>query len=134
MLPSLISLRRARTPSAEDLFSSAPGPTFTDDLRNLHGDDPDTIIVYNSRRYGALEFRTADVKGEEERRKFAHYLSNASILLAELVSGRCEERHREGEINGEDTWGTAGGRWWIGAEEEQQWAVGGEAVLELGAG
>ncbi|KAF1999734.1 hypothetical protein P154DRAFT_436327 [Amniculicola lignicola CBS 123094] len=83
MLPSRISIRRPfETP--EDIFSSSLGGIFTDDLQNQHGDDPTTIIIYRSLRFGDLEFRTADVNGEEQRRKFAHYLWNAGILMAEL--------------------------------------------------
>jgi hypothetical protein len=127
-LPSLISLRRptSRELSPEDIFSSSLGGIFTDDLQNQHGDDPDTVIVYRSARYGDLEFRTADVNGEEQRRKFANYLWNAGILMAEITGGRGEleeEEKREG-----------GGGWWLGEEEEGMWSVRGHTVLELGAG
>ncbi|KAH7382201.1 putative methyltransferase-domain-containing protein [Pyrenochaeta sp. MPI-SDFR-AT-0127] len=107
-LPSLISLRRpASAPlEPEDIFGSSLGSIFTDDLQNQHGDDPETVILYRSAKYGELEFRTADVNCEEQRRKFAHYLWNAGVLMGELVSGR----------------------------EEKRWRVQGETVLELGAG
>jgi len=140
-LPSLISLRHPNnTPlSPEDIFGSSLGGIFTDDLQNQHGDDADTVILYrpSNPRYPKLEFRTADVNGEEERRKFAHYLWNAGVLMAELVGGRmrvdadeAEGRHtRDGD---EERW--EDGEWWMSEEEERAWSVEGEQVLELGAG
>ncbi|KAF2175672.1 hypothetical protein K469DRAFT_723874 [Zopfia rhizophila CBS 207.26] len=140
MLPSLIALRRPpdQPPSAEDIFSSSLGGIFTDDLQNQHGDDLDTIIVYRSQKYGELEFRTADVSGEEQRRKFAHYLWNAGILMAELVGGR--PRENESRHSGifmqhhyeEDGW--KDGKWWVGEEEDKLWNVQSETAMELGAG
>ncbi|KAF2106135.1 putative methyltransferase-domain-containing protein [Lophiotrema nucula] len=110
LLPSLISLHRQddEPPSAEDIFSSSLGGIFADDLQNAHGDDPFTTIIYRSEKYGDLELRTADVNGEEQRRKFAHYLWNAGILMAEF--------------------------WWINQEEEKLWSMKGQIILELGAG
>ena len=92
----------------EDIFASAPGFLFTDDLRNIHG-DPDSVIIYKSRRFGDIELRTANPEGEDERRLFSHYLWNASLLMAKLISSR------------------KGG-------EGGEWSVEGEKVLELGAG
>jgi hypothetical protein len=138
LLPSLISLRRPpeNPESSEDIFSSSLGGIFTDDLQNQHGDDPDTVIVYRSRRYGDLEFRTADVNGEEHRRKFAHYLWNAGILMAELIGGNPDVRGEHNRDSGvamveEDI---AQDKWWVTEEEEKAWSVRGETVLELGAG
>lgn len=88
----------------EDIFASAPGLIFTDDLRNSHG-SPDSALIYKSSTFGDIELRTADPQGEEERRLFSHYLWNAGVLLAERV----------GAGDGE-------------------WRVKGERVLELGAG
>jgi hypothetical protein len=129
LLPSLISLRypESHVLEVEDIYSSTLGTVFKDDLQNQHGDDPDTVIVYKNARYGDLEFRTADVNGEEQQRKFAHYLWNAGILMAELVGGRPEE-----DTDDEDGW--KNGEWWIDGEEEKKWRVQGERVLELGAG
>jgi hypothetical protein len=130
LLPSLITLRHptSHVLEPEDIFGSTLGSIFTDDLQNQHGDDPDTIIVYKNARHGELEFRIADVNGEEQRTKFAHYLWNAGILMAELIGGRPEGREEE---EGE---GWKEGEWWIGEEEEKFWGVQGERVLELGAG
>lgn len=106
-MPSLIDLVRVIPPDREDdpedIFASAPGLIFTDDLRNIHG-DPESIVVYTSKRFGPIELRTADPEGERERRLFSHYVWNASIKLAELIS------------------------------TESDWSVDGETVLELGAG
>lgn len=126
-LPSLISLRRPTTHelSPEDIFSSSLGGIFTDDLQNQHGDDPDTVIVYRSAKFGDLEFRTADVNGEEQRRKFAHYLWNAGILMAEITGGKGVEDREGNEASGE---------WWLRDGEEEKWSVDCHRVLELGAG
>ncbi|KAH0391065.1 hypothetical protein KCU89_g14916, partial [Aureobasidium melanogenum] len=97
--------------SPEDIFASAPGFLFTDDLRNQHG-DPGSIIIYKSQRFSDISLTTADPNGEEERTLFSHYLWNAGILLAERVSGQRL----------------------LNDEEEKQWSVQGHNVLELGAG
>lgn len=141
LLPSLISLRHppSQSPTAEDIFSSSLGSIFTDDLQNQHGTDADTTIIYNSRKFGNLEFRTADVNGEEQRRKFAHYLWNAGILMAELVGGQGDAR-KEGRDSGvwvpssNRTEAGEGNEWWVSEEEEKCWDVNRATVLELGAG
>lgn len=135
LLPTLIDLRRpeGKELDPEDIFGSSLGGVFTDDLQNQHGDDVDTVIVYKSAVHGNLEFRTADINGEEERRKMAHYLWNAGVLMAELVGGRPPE----GEPARIDVFGNEGwkdGAWWVGAGEEEKWRVKGESVVELGAG
>lgn len=137
-LPSLIDLRRPvdRPLAPEDIFGSSLGGAISDDLQNQHGEDPDTVVLYRNAKYGELELRTADFNGEEQRRKFAHYLWNAGILMAELVTGRA--RHRSAQavekcIDDDPTYWEDGG-WWTGEEEEKQWNVEGETVLELGAG
>lgn len=137
-LPSLISLRRpASAPlEPEDIFGSSLGGIFTDDLQNQHGDDPETVVLYRNAKYGQLQLRTADVNGEEQRRKFAHYLWNAGVLMGELVAGRSAEcptgnREIDGEDD-EDRW--KDGEWWTSIDEEKQWSVEGQTVLELGAG
>lgn len=95
----------------EDIFASAPGFLFTDDLRNSHGDS-DAIIFYKSKRFGEIELRTADPSKENERQLFSHYLWNAGVLMAERISG---ERL-------------------LSDAERKQWSVGEQTVLELGAG
>lgn len=88
----------------EDIFAAAPGLIFTDDLRTMHGDDT-SVLVYRSKRFGEIELRTADPEKENDRKLFAHYLWNAGIKMAELIS-----------------------------DEGSRWSVHGERVLELGAG
>ena len=89
----------------EDIFAAAPGLIFPDDLRNIHG-DPDSTIVYKSARFGDIELRTSDPENEDERKLFGHYLWNAGIKLAELIS----------------------------QEDHGAWSVQGKKVIELGAG
>ncbi|KAK1092710.1 hypothetical protein LTR48_003812 [Friedmanniomyces endolithicus] len=96
-----------RDEEPEDIFASAPGLIFTDDTRNQHG-DPGSIIVYKSKRFGDIELTTVDPEREDERQLFSHYLWNAGIKTAELISSP--------------------------AAEEAHWSVKGERVLELGAG
>ncbi|KAK0842540.1 hypothetical protein LTS02_016425 [Friedmanniomyces endolithicus] len=96
-----------RDEEPKDIFASAPGLIFTDDTRNHHG-DPGSIIVYKSKRFGDVELRTVDPEREDERQLFSHYLWNAGIKMAELISST--------------------------AAEEAHWSVKGERVLELGAG
>jgi hypothetical protein len=138
LLPSLINLRRPlNTPlEPEDIFGSSLGGIFTDDTQNQHGDDPNTVILYRNAKFGELELRVADVNGEEQRRKFAHYLWNAGVMMAELVSGRVEGGDLGANGKGllEDEEGWKDGQWWTDKEEEKQWSVEGETVLELGAG
>jgi hypothetical protein len=132
ILPRLVSLRRpADTPlSPEDIFGSSLGGIFTDDLQNQHGDDPDTVILYRNAKYGELELRVADVNGEEQRRKFAHYLWNAGVMMGELVTGRGGDNAKD--IEEDEGW--KDGEWWTDEAEEKQWSVAGQTVLELGAG
>lgn len=89
----------------EDIFASAPGFLYPDDTRNQHG-DPGSTIVYKSPRFGNVELKTADPAGEGERQLFSHYLWNAGIKMANLISD----------------------------PDEPHWAVHDESVLELGAG
>ena len=135
LLPTLIEVRQPEGKDLDpaDIFGSSLGGVFTDDLQNQHGDDPDTVIVYKNARHGNLEFRTADINGEEERRKMAHYLWNAGVLMAELVGGRpCAGQTAPKDGTVDEGWNN--GEWWVGREEEQSWGIKGETVIELGAG
>jgi hypothetical protein len=107
--------------------------------QNQHGDDPTTTILYrpSNPAYAEVALQPADVNGEEQRRKFAHYLWNAGILMAELIGGRPKQEengaHAVNEVWGEQSrW--RDGEWWTSEEEEGKWSVKGETVLELGAG
>ena len=89
----------------EDIFASAHGSIFTDDIRNQHG-DPGAVVVYKSRRFGDVELTVADPQEEDHRKLFSHYLWNAGVQLAELIQ----------------------------CDEDARWSVKGKKVLELGAG
>lgn len=110
-MPNLVDLVQIIPPDreeeVEDIYASVPGFLFPDDLRNHHG-DPDSTIIYRSRRFGDLELKTGDPESKTERSLFSHYLWNAGIKMAELISI---------EEGGPNTW-----------------SVEGESVLELGAG
>lgn len=112
-MPNLTSLIQVIPPdieeTPEDIFASAPGLIFTDDLRTQHG-DPGSTIVYKSSQFGNIELKTADPESEDERKLFGHYLWNAGVKMAELI-GRAD-------FDGED----------------EKWSVKGRTVLELGAG
>lgn len=86
------------------LFDSL-GTIFTDDAHNQYG-DPGQTVIYKSSRFGDIKLSLADPSGDDERKLFAHYLWNAGVYLAEVLS----------------------------ADEEQDWSVQGESVIELGAG
>jgi len=97
-----------RDDEPEDIFASAPGFLFTDDLTNSHG-APESVIQYKNKRFGDIELQTADPEGEQERTLFSHYLWNAGLKLGELIS------HAE-------------------QQKDRRWNVEGERVMELGAG
>ncbi|KAF2664056.1 hypothetical protein BT63DRAFT_429581 [Microthyrium microscopicum] len=111
----------------EDLFSSALSTLFPDDCTVQHG-DTQSALVYAS-AYGSLRLRCADVNGETERTKFAHYLWNAGLLMGELVGGpgkeALEDRAELKDLKG---------GWWVDGEEESRWLTMDQSVLELGAG
>lgn len=93
--------------SPEDYLYTSLTTIFPDDTHNQHG-DPGQTVVYKSSRFGDIKLTLADPKEATERSLFAHYLWNAGVYLAEVVSAA------------NDT-----------AEE---WNVKGEKVIELGAG
>ncbi len=66
--------------------------------------DADSPVIYLSPAYGSITLSLADPKGEDSRRLFSHFLWNAGLQLAEFI------------------------------EEDEEWSVNGERVLELGAG
>ncbi len=108
MLTSKIRLPPS-TSTPEDIFSSSLHLLFPNDLNNQHG-EPGSSVIYTSSRFGDIELRLADPRGEENRLLFSHYLWNAGVLVAEFVGGGVG-----------DGWG-------------EGWSVKGERVLELGAG
>lgn len=120
-------------PEVEDIFTSALGLVFTDDTQNCLG-DVDHLVAYKSRRLRReILLETADVNGETDRRKFAHYVWNAGVLMAELLGGKpdgLDWRNPERQAQRTDH----RPEWWLTEEEQSQWRVEGSRVLELGAG
>jgi EEF1A N-terminal glycine/lysine methyltransferase len=112
-MPNLTSLIQVIPPdideTPEDIFASAPGLIFTDDLRTHYG-DPGATIIFKSSRFGSIELKTTDPESEDERKRFGHYLWNAGLKMAELISNA--------DIDCED----------------KKWSVRGRMVLDLGAG
>jgi len=104
MLTDKIRLSGPETDSPEDILSSSLGVIFPDDITNQHG-SLETAVIYLSPRFGPLTLSLADPQGEDSRRLFSHFLWNASLQLAEFME-----------------------------EDEGDWCVRGERVLELGAG
>ncbi|KAI9812131.1 MAG: hypothetical protein M1827_004797 [Pycnora praestabilis] len=147
MLPSKIhplpSTSASLTP--EDILSSSLSTLYPDDTATQHG-QPGAGVIYRSDRYGDLELRLADPRGEGERLLFAHYLWNAGVLMAELMAeaeqeaGREEWEGREDREDGGKEEGVDAGREMEsgeevdGGRERKRWSVRGEKVLELGAG
>jgi len=107
----------------EDLLSSALSTLFPDDAQVQHGDSRSKIIYKSV--CGELEFRCADVIGEEDRTKFAHYLWNSGILMGELVGGRPEEQRKSDDPDRP---------LWLSEAEQAVWMAKGHRLLELGAG
>jgi hypothetical protein len=107
----------------EDIFSTSLSNLFPDDTQLLHGDSS-SVVVYKS-AFGDLDFRCADVTGQEDWSKFAHYLWNSGILMGELV-GKRPEQPRE--------FPDSSRTWWLSRDEEAIWSTKGRKVLELGAG
>ena len=115
MLCSLLRLPVSPAPaSIEDIFSSALGLIFTDDLLNQHG-NPGSSVIYKSKAFGELELKLVDPKGEDARRLFAQYVWNSGVLMAELIGG--------GTTDGQAMEARGG-----------SWSVKGKTVMELGAG
>ena len=95
-----------------DIFSSAHSLLFPDSYITQHGQAGSSIIYRSPTFHGHhdIELHLADPNIESERLLFAHYLWNASLVLAGLIEDGFS--------------GDAGGRW----------DVKGHRVLELGAG
>lgn len=112
-LSSLVKLPDNTDSTAEDVFYSSYDFIFPGETRNMHG-DAGSYVIYKSKRYGDIKLQLVDPQSEGGRKLFAHYLWNASVLLAELISGLAD--------NGRS------------ATENVNWDVRGHHVLELGAG
>lgn len=92
--------------SPEDYLYTALTTIFPDDTHNQHG-DPGQTIIYKSSRFGDIKLTLADPKEATERSLFAHYLWNAGVYLAEVISI---------------------------PDADSAWNVQGDRVIELGAG
>jgi nicotinamide N-methyltransferase len=104
MLTDKIRLSGPDSNDPEDIIFSSLGVIFPDDITNQHG-DRDHPVIYVSPTFGSITLTLADPQGEDNRRLFSHFLWNAGLQLAEFIE-----------------------------EEDQDWRVKGEKVLELGAG
>lgn len=107
MLTDKIRLSGPESNDPEDILSSSLGVIFPDDITNQHG-DRDNSVIYLSPAFGPITLTLADPQGEDSRKLFSHFLWNAGLQLAEFIE--------EGDA------------------QRRDWSVGGERVLELGAG
>lgn len=73
----------------------------------MHGDERSTL-VYHSARFGDIRLKVAGPESEQDRRLFGHYLWNAGLKMAELISEK--------------------------DDLESPWMVKDSKTLELGAG
>jgi EEF1A N-terminal glycine/lysine methyltransferase len=122
MLTSRIHIRPPSDPEPEDIFQSSLHALFLDDSQSSHGNPGDTLI-YRSPRYGEIKINLpAHPDHDAGRRLFAHYLWNASVLVADMI----EEASQP----------TSGSLIDCGSPDLDQgyWDVRGERILELGAG
>jgi hypothetical protein len=127
MLTSRITLPAPSTPSQEDIFSSALSSLFTDDTQNNHG-SPGGSLTYTSPVFGDIELQIpAHPDVEEGRKLFAHYLWNASLVVAEGIECASVGVGVNGDKNGQTDCRECG-------DWNSRWNVRERRVLELGAG
>jgi len=128
MLTSRITLPAPSTPSQEDIFSSALSSLFTDDTQNSHG-SPGGSLTYTSPVFGDIELQIpAHPDVEEGRKLFAHYLWNASLVVAEGIECASVGVGVNGDNKNGQTDCRECGDW------NSRWNVRERRVLELGAG
>jgi len=109
-------------PSVEDIFSSGLDITFTDHVRDQHG-DPGAILLYISSDFGELELTVSDPKSEEDRQLFAQYLWNAGSWISMPSVGRTTQGSHVGVLLTQKI-----------ENGHAPWNVSALRVLELGAG
>lgn len=80
-----ISLKGDTADEPEDIFASALGTVFPDDITNQHGDEYHSILYESPHLPSTLQIDLSDPTTEDDRKLFSHYLWNASLLLAELI-------------------------------------------------
>ena len=115
MLTDLVRLPRIppdRRLEVEDIYSSSLNTLFPNDVQTQHG-DAGSYVIYKSKRFGDLELKLTNPTIEDDRTLFAHFLWNASVQVAEFISG-CATGLKE--------------------SEKGSWDVSRKKVLELGAG
>ena len=113
MLTFKIRLPEAPVSSATEIYSSAVGLLFPDNLRTFHG-DPGSHITYLSRRFGDMKLSLVDPHDQDERVLFAHHIWNSGIQMAEFISDASDSAKAEGR--------------------DGRWDVTGHSLLELGSG
>ena len=111
-LTSLVILPETSNSSPEDIFSSSLNLISPDGSQNSHG-DPGASIIYKSKKFGDIQLSLANPEKQKDRFLMAHYLWNASLELAEFISGFGIHSTLAAEVD---------------------WAVDGKKVIELGAG
>ena len=112
MLTFLLRKSQITEPAPEDHFDNAVGLLFPDNVRTFHG-DPGSDMVYASKRFGDLKLRLSEPSTQDEHVLFAHHIWNSGIQMAEFISKASDPTN--------DT-------------PDERWKLGGERVLELGAG
>ncbi|KYK59642.1 nicotinamide N-methyltransferase [Drechmeria coniospora] len=121
-LTSRICLHGSEPWGPEDYLSTSLGVIYPNDVTNQHGDAEHSLIYTSPNLPRPLALELAVTESEAERRLFSHHLWNSSLLLAELVERDTlgvEDADRDGDF---------------GLGEGASFHVGGQAVLELGAG
>ncbi|RKF60061.1 Protein N-terminal and lysine N-methyltransferase EFM7 [Erysiphe neolycopersici] len=108
MLTNKVRLKGDSCNAPEDIFSSAIAVVFPDEICNQHGDESSSVI-YDSTVCGEIELSLANPDSKNTL-LFSHFLWNAAVQLADLME---KEQVKD---------------------EDPQWDVQGQNVLELGAG
>ncbi|KAM3484122.1 hypothetical protein MY8738_002561 [Beauveria namnaoensis] len=69
----------------EDVFASALGTIFPDNVMNLHGDPGQTLVYKSPHLSGPLLLKLCEPLQETDKTLFSHHLWNSSLLLAEMI-------------------------------------------------
>ncbi|KAM3531015.1 hypothetical protein MY4038_004687 [Beauveria bassiana] len=69
----------------EDVFASALGTIFPDDVMNLHGDPGQTLVYKSPHLSGPLLLKLCEPLQETDKTLFSHHLWNSSLMLAEMI-------------------------------------------------
>ena len=112
MLTFLVRKPQVQEPSSEEIYENAVGLLFPDNVRTYHG-DPGSSVTYLSKRFGEIELKLSDPHDQDEHVLFAHHIWNSGIQMSEFISQANDPTRDTRDI---------------------RWNVGGEKVLEMGAG